>query len=526
VPSPSQPVVGGEVVTPSPANSALNPQLSFAPGVQPSQALHIDTSTLFSADPVVPNQKSSRLVGRKKWLLLAGGVVATLGLISGVVFDWYLPNTPASVWNTGINRSGKALDSFVQTAASAKQLETYKTSTVLGTADAHLGGAAYSGNFSSTFDATSLNGSASFTMRAAGGAAKTLSAKVMSQVPAGKLYPDVYLQVNGLKSLGLDAFAPSVTAYDGQWLLLSSDYLQSLGGETLSSVTGDTSQASASDVAELIKVASGVTKDYLFTTDSNKAVLAKKSFVAKEVVDGQHVYHYTAGVNAAHAKAYCTALVNAVMATTAYAHVTGKSGAEVDDAKKSAATQCSADSPSSTEFNDTLDVWVDGHYKLIYKIRAYQAGDKSSYTDVGQLYKGGNAVSLFVDSHDANAQSDARFTLDANLDTAATKATIVTKSTGSSPYDLSVALQLKASSSPVTITKPSTATPVQALLNSLGITTPGASSSTSSDSSASSSSSSSSSSGTSASTSTTPTVQDEEDEANIGQVSQVDDTDS
>jgi len=431
-----------------------------APSAQPE--------TPFGEPGPQPTSSSKFRGGRKRWLLLGGGVAAA-GIVAGVVFGWYLPNTPDNVWDTGLNRSGSALDSFVQSAASAKQLEKYKTSTASGTATAHLDGAVYNGSFNGTFDASTMNGGASFDMRSKTGVKKTITAKLMSQVPSGKLYPDVYVQVNGLKSLGLDLFAPGVSAYDGQWLLIGSDYLQSLGGDTLAGAAGGSSQVSANDVAALIKTATSVTKDYLFTTRSDKAVFVKKAFVGKEQVDGLSTYHYTVGVNVTHVKAYCVALSNALLSTPAYQHLSGKSSSQLADAKKTASDDCASGLTDSTTASDTLDMWVDGHYKLIYKIRSYDESDRNTYTDIGQIYKGGNQVSLFVDSHDSVSPSDAKFTLNANLDTSATKVTYALKNSSSSPYDVSVTLALAASDKPVTITKPASATPIQTLLGGLGM---------------------------------------------------------
>jgi hypothetical protein len=516
----SQPVVS-PAATEASAPAAFQPTVSAAGAAQPAYMSDSTQPAPSLGAPAPRPQKGLKAKITKRRLRLAG-VVVVLGLAAGAVFGWYLPNTPGNVWSTGMNRSGSALDSFAQTALSAKQLAAYKTSTVNGTAQAHFGGATYSGNFNASFDSVAMNGGATFDMQSKLGDKKTITAKLLSQVPTGKLYPDVYLQVSGLKTLGLDALFPSIAAYDGQWMTLSSDYLQSIGGSVLAGSASGSEQVSAADVASLVKTASNVTKDYLFTTNSAKAVLVKKAFVGKETVDGLSTYHYTVGINSAHARDYCVALANALVSTTAYQHVAGKSGSQLDTAKKSATDECASYAADSVTANDTLDVWVDGHYKLIYKIRSYEDKSQNSYTDIGQLYKGGNAVSLFVVSHDGTSGSGGKFTLNANLDTTTTKATYTLKGGGSSPYDMTVALTLAASDKPVTITKPANATPVQTLLGGLGMGETGATAS-SAGAAATSTGSTAASSNNSASTSAQDNV-DNTDEADIGQASQTDDT--
>jgi hypothetical protein len=170
-------------------------------------------------------------------------------------------------------------------------------------------------------------------------------------------------------------------------------------------------------------------------------------------------------------------LSNAVLSTPAYQHLTGKTDAQLSDAKKSANDECTSQLIDSTTSTAVLDMWIDGHYKLVYKIRSYDESDRNTYTEVGQIYKGGNQVSLFMNTHDSVSPSDAKFTLNANLDTSATKLNYTLTNRGASPYDVAVTLSLAAADQPVTITKPATATPIQTLLGNMGMTVPGATSS-------------------------------------------------
>ena len=389
------------------------------------------------------------------------------------MFGLYLPNTPGNVWNTGINRSGKALDGLVQDATTATRLKEYKTSNIEGTLAVHADGSKYSGNFTTSFNKTSLNGGLSINLQDKDGSKQALTAKVMSQLPKDSLYPDLYFQVSGLKSLGLDDIMPGISAYDGQWISVSSDYLKSLGDDYLASGNNDTSQITSGDIAELARATSGVTKEYLFSTDKDKGVFVKKSFVGKEKQDGMSTYHYKVGINLSHAKAYCTALTQAVLSTGAYSKLSGETKQQMHDKKKTAAKDCATSTTNALKGNDTFDLWIDGHYKLIYKIRAYATDDKESYTDIGQVYKGGDKLSLFVTYHDAPSQSNTKLTLDTDLKTNATNLKLTSASIDSSfPYDLTLTLTANISSKPVTITKPASSVPIQTVLGKLGFGDP------------------------------------------------------
>lgn len=405
----------------------------------------------------------------KKKLLVAAGVgVVTLLIAGGAVFGLYLPNTQGNVWNTGLNRSGKALDSLVQSATTADRLKTYETSVIKGTLEANADGAKYSGTLNTTFDKKSLDAVLDVHV-SEGILSEALSAKVISQIADGKMYPDLYLQLTGLKTLGLDAFLPDISTYDGKWIKIDSSYLQSIGNAYGASGDNTSSEVSSSDVAEIARAASGVTKDYLFSTARDKAVLVKKSFVGKEQADGLSTYHYKVGVNTDHLQAYCVAITNAVLSTNGYKKASGLSSTEITNLKKDATTSCKS-AGSDIKSTDTFDMWIDAHYKLVYKIRFYDTGSTSTYVDVGQLYKGGNKLSLFLTYHDASIGADGKLTVDTDLQSSDTKATLTLKETGGdTPYDLTATLDATASNKPVQVTLPTNATPLEDVLKKTGL---------------------------------------------------------
>ncbi len=416
---------------------------------------------------------------KRTLFILAGSTLVTLLLTAGAVFGLYVPNTPTAVWSTSINRSGKALDTLVTTATEPKKLQEYKTSELGGTLTAKLQGSTYAGDFTAKFDKTSLDGGLNFTAKNTSGPDTTFSAKVLTQIPANSSYPDMYFQITGLKAMGLDSFYPGVGGYDGKWIVADSAYLQSIGANYLSGADNNVKNITAADVSEVARASSSVTKDYLFSTDEAKAVLVKQSFVGKETVDGVKAYHYKVGVDIAHAKAYCVALSDKLLSTNAYKKISGSSTTEIADAKKTATKDCPQSIDQTLKSADSFDVWLDGKYKLIYKVRAYDKVDKGIYTDVGQVYKGDDNLSLFVAYHDTKGKADGKFVLDTNIKTNVTTGTLTYAGTSSeNPYDVKLTLAAKTSSETVKITKPAGALPIQQLLDKLGVSTGAAASST------------------------------------------------
>lgn len=401
--------------------------------------------------------------------MLGSGVVLTLALIGGGVFGLYLPSTPASVWSTGINRSGKAVDGIVQAATVPDKLKSYGTSIITGSANVQFDGSTYSGHFNTSFDRSSQDGGFDFTMKDKSDASKTVSAKVLSQIPANSVYPNVYFQITGLKALGLDQLAPGASDYDGKWISISSDYLKSLGDSYIPTGDNTKDRLTASDIAEVARAASTVTKNYVFSTDKDKAVFVQKSFVGKEKMDGLGTYHYKVGIDKARAKGYCVALDNAMLSTGAYKKLSGDSASDISKAKQSASKDC-ADSTKDIKASDTFDMWIDGHYKLIHKIRVYDQKDKGIYTEVGQNYRGGDELSLFVNYHDTKNKADGSFTLDTNLETNSTKGTLMAKSASKDlPFNFTLTLTATASDKPVKIKVPTGAVSIQDVMKKLGL---------------------------------------------------------
>lgn len=407
---------------------------------------------------------------RRKIILFSviGGALLIL-LTAGVVFGLYLPNTPSSVWNSSLNRTGDALEQIVTTATDPKKLEAYKSSEISGTADITVDKQQYNGTFNSKFDQSNSDSGLTVTTKDSTGKTAKLNAKVLTTLAAKSNYPDVYLQVTGLKALGLDSFIPSLTAYEGKWIMIDSSYLESIGSSYLSSSTNaDQKQITSSDISAAAQTVTKVSNEYLFTTDDTKAVFTRDSFVGKETIDGLNTYHYKVSIDMDHAKAYCQALSTAVVSTEAYKKLSGASDTELAEAKKKAGSECGDVVKEDFKTGGAFDLWIDKSRKVIYKIRVTDSENKANYAEIGQNYTGGDTLGLFVKYHDAAAKTDTKFTVETNLKTNATSGSYIAKGTDSDdPYDVNITVKATPSTESVKVTKPSPVTPVQEVMNKL-----------------------------------------------------------
>lgn len=435
--------------------------------------IHDPYAGVVSSAAFAPPKKSRK----KKILLICGAVVLLMGAGAGAVFGFYLPNKPDNVWKTGLNRSGEALGSVVNSATEKSKLESFKKSQVNASVALSHSDAKYSGTFAAKFDDTKSDGSFDVSITEKDLPAKQLGVKYLSELKSGSLYPSLYFQITGLKAFGgeeLEAFVPGISEYDGKWIGIDADYLKSLGmpvEETKPEEQNKDQSISADDVSELARTMTNTVNEYVLTANPDKALFEQRKFVGKETVDGVKAYHYQVGINKQHAKDLCRATIERIAATNIIKKVPtytdeNTSKAMQEDQIKS----CQESAEKDIKQDYTFDMWIDAKYKLIYKIRATSPDDAEMYTEIGQIYKGGDELSLFLATHDGKAQSESRATLETNMKTNQTKANLAFKSTNAeNPFDLTMTLEAKPYAEEIKIEKPAGTVPVQDVLQELGI---------------------------------------------------------
>ncbi len=423
-----------------------------------------------SSGPMSYSQINSSKPKNTKKILLGVGAGTTLLVIilSGYIFGYHIPNQPANVWKTSLNRSGKALDKIVNSASEKETIAAYEKSDMNATIDVVAEGNTAKGAMDVKFGDSKANANFDISLKTEGENEKKLNTKMLFELPENSSYPNTYFKVDGIKSLGLDEINKSVGEFDNKWIAIEAEYLKSLGAPTTSTEKIKNEQINSDDVAEIAKAVTATATQYVFTAEPDKAIFVQKSFVGKEKVDDINAYHYKVVINNENSKKFCEALTEKLYSTKGYRKLNGGSDTEIEKSKTRDVKSC-RESGNDFKDTDTYDLWVDSKYKLIHKIRFTNKDNPEMYTEIGQTYKGGDEVKMFVNYVDGKQKSVGKFTLETNLKTRTTKGTIVYGGKGTNPYDVKLTMQAKPYSGEIATTKPNGAIPIEQVLQKFGI---------------------------------------------------------
>ncbi len=445
----------------SPQPQQQNPYASPSSTLPTSSGTNLSQGQVYTGTPVNPVLPKNP---RKKLLLAGAGGLAALVILSlGGVFAVYLPNKPENVWSAGISRTGKTVDKIVTSATNEKALASYKSSELSGSAEATVEGKTYKGSFNSKYDSKQTDNSFTYN---GDGQPKDFNLKLLTDLADGKDFPDVYFQITGLSALGVDQFVPGADKYDGKWISVSSDYLKSV--LPVEEKEAKNSQFTSQDAAELSRAVSNTTRDYVFSNDPAKAVLVRKNFVGTEKIeDGITANHYTVGINKDNAKKYCQALIESVVSTNGYKHIPGINPDSIDKDKQDSIKSCQSDIDTSFKDTDEFDVWIDKSKKLINKIRFTDEANKGTYVEVGQTYKKGDVVPLFLKAHSDEDKYEYTMTLETDMKKSTTKGAFNLSYTAGTNITAKAAFEFKPFDGDVTITKPTDSISIEKLLQDL-----------------------------------------------------------
>lgn len=455
----TQPAMGATAQTSDP--SSLNPtptNVSISSTEIPQSPLGLQP--MFGA----ASGLSAAPPNKKKPLIIAAGITAVV-ILAGVggVFGLYLPSTPENVWKNGLNRTGETMESLVAEATTKERMDAYKTSELTGTFEATSSDFSVKGNLGSKQSLITTDTNLDIALTSDGQTEKTLNIDIMSELAEGKLLPDMYVRVAGIQEMGLGMFFPEIGQYENRWIVLSSDYLESVvnTSETKNEFTAD-------DVAEVAGAASGVTREYVFSTEQDKAVLTMKEFVKTEKTsDGITAHQYKVMINKDNARKYCKAMVEAVMETNAYKKLEEAGSSYLYDSKERALKDCDEGGNDKQE-DAEFDMWIDKQRKLIHKVRI-ESDSSGEYMEFGQAYTGGDEMPLFVRAISDKEESNGELKLVVNRKTSVVKGNFNFADEGSNEYQVTIDFEFKPIDGEVTIEKPTDAVPIQTILQQLGM---------------------------------------------------------
>lgn len=458
--------------TPSPISNPFANQ-PFLNQPVPGQPVTAGVAPVSAPDPnqekpddTIEKQVARAKTARRLWIAL--GISSVLLIILGLAYLFlvYIPDMPQNVWQTGLNRSGKAMTTISGDLTQKEGLDVIKKSEVNATLTATKGRSNYDGEAHITYDSTNIKGDIKLTQKNDGQADKVFTNTFMSQAQDNAQFPTLYMQFTGLKTIGIGDILPGLLTYENKWLVVNDAYIKSLGVSPDQVKQLKDNQVTSQDVSQALEIAIDTSAEYMLTTNPKKAVFEQRKFLRKERVDGKTTYHYVVAINKQHAKDYCAALATNLSQTQLYKKYDPKgTGSQKDSIMKT----CQDYVENNIHTNDTFDMWIEAHYKLIYRLRFTDKQDKNSYRDIGQYYHGGSSIQFFATSHNAASRQDTGFVLETNFKTHDTKGAITAVSTGSSPYTLKVVWEAKPYTGEIKIDKPAAVVPIQDVFKAINL---------------------------------------------------------
>lgn len=461
---------------PEPVNySAGQAQSQLYEQAQNNQAPQVQSIGYFGDKASVPYQPIQPTKKSKRKLFIFSGIASFLIIAStlGYVFGLYVPSQPENVYSTAMNRSGKGLEKVITQVTAKSELDRFKKGEYTGKINANFSPTLINGTASLKYDESKVDAKVDVTSTTDGQNQENYKAQFLAEIKDGESYPDIYFVIQGLNSLGLDAFAPELLKLDGTWIKIESNYIKELyesyssalntGGDT--DATNETPELTSADVEELGKITSGLITEFVLTSDESKSIFVNRSFIEKEKIDGMNTYHYKVGINPDNYVKACIESANRYLDSSAVKRLAQLDEQTVKESKDLAKKACE---DQKRDIDDKLDfdMWVDAKYKLIYKIRIVDPENEEQPFEFGQKYKGGDDLHFFATYEELGTPIKFTMTSDINIKTlvSSTKFDLV----GEDDMKFNMNIDGKPLEGEITIDKPANPKLLQDILKELG----------------------------------------------------------
>lgn len=446
--------------SPNPVNAADSAPAPAAPAPTPAEA---PTGPVVAGEngPQAATPAPSGGSSRKRWLLPVVIVVVVLILAGGLTFGLYLPNRPDAVYSKSLQNSGKAVDKLVDYADAHKDS---KAADIKGSVNVKSSSGSFDTTVNGSFD-KSGNGTATVAADVLG---QKVNLDVLSAHSGSNKTPDVYLKVSGVKSFldsnGLNQF----DNLDGQWIAIDhtliDTYTQAFTQELSS---GNAASAPTADqVLDAARKVQTVNKQYVFTTDSSKAVLKKDQYVGKETKDGRSVYHYKVGYDKAHLQSYVGALKTALDSSSLNDWSKKANGKSLSEEMNFSDLQSQVSKLSGA---GTVDMWVDAKTKLVHSIQFVDHSDGTQTITIAQNYTGGDSYPFTITSDGKDSSGTTQHDVLGFSINTKTNAVAVTADVTSGDTVVKASFNITPSDKTVNVTAPKSSTPITNLLSEFGL---------------------------------------------------------
>lgn len=414
------------------------------------------------AEPLFTMEPKKR---SKKIAIIAAASVVLLAVAGAGFYFGYYTNSKLA-YDQALNNSGKALDEITN-ELTAKPQVAYKGYTGSGTYK--YDSASYSTDGNLSFKSDTENSEFKFDV----GVGVTRVEIELRGMKSASSNPDIYFKAGGIRGLG-DMVGPEfgaiTTKYDNKWIVIDHTLLDNAQKQLIAADSG--MPPTSEQIVSAVNNFSDVNRQYLFSTDEDKAVATIKNDYGMKTVDGRKVFHYEVGVNKPNLKKYIaaqeTALKNSKLNDYIKQNDYTKSVENYfDDAIKSV---------DEIKATDTVDMYVDANKRIIYKFTKVTdtKNPAMNFVDVGFDYKGGDELPFFVKgvSKEGDTTSKIDMKLTANASTKLVTFKLNFEDDSTDKIKVTTDLKFQPSTSTVTIAKPTGAVPLATLFEELGLGDP------------------------------------------------------
>jgi len=443
---------GPQPVTPQ---ATVAPQAYVGSFDAPPGAANVTQAPLQTTEPIA-NTGRRRIL---KPLLISLAVLVVIGGGSATAYFGYYMNSSV-IYGQALKNTGKGYDRLITYLDDQAKLN-YKG--VVASGSYTFGSGSFASDGKLTFNSNKDDSDTTADLNMGSG---RLSIDVRD-IKNKTAIPDIYFKVDGLDTLsGLTqglGLGTQINSLDNQWIVIDHSLFDSLQKGTSSS-----SSPTHDQVLDAAHAFGQVNKQYVFTTDKNKAVLTVVKKYGLATVDGHKTYRYQVALNKSNVKKYITAQRDALKASKLGGWIK-QNNYENDLDLAYDSMQQSADNINP---KNTFDLWADVNTRVMYKVRfTDQSNPGSSYTDVGLDYKGGSDYPFFISSYSKSGGNTdtGSFIADLNTKTHVTNLKVNFKSTGSTASNFNGNASVKQTNDVAPINTPTGAKPIMQVLNELGL---------------------------------------------------------
>ena len=372
-----------------------NPNNGSLPVFNSPQSTGNDLNNIQNYDQLPPIKKSKKIYKRPIFIIPLTGSIILIGLAIFYFGFWTNPNYIWSQFlyssNIGFNQISKSLSQQSSIKYSGYNIEgtvTYKNQS----------GDKITTSLNEKNNGSNLNSDLSINNNT--DSSNNFSAKLLTIPVKGSQLPDVYVKLNGNKTI--DKYLNdnlsvnnSFSKYSNQWVSIDHDYLSQLiskdtGIDLLSSSSNKISDATLTNFWKFVALTSTDNKKYLFSS-GKVAVLNINKKIGFENINGVRTYHYLVGFNNTNLQKYYQSLVYEFMKSDLSNDAAKATGVKKEDIQKSLLSI-----KPKVSNKTTVGMWINANTHILSRIRF---GDSyKTYLDFNFNYSIGSPI-LNLDFH-------------------------------------------------------------------------------------------------------------------------------